>query len=98
MGIREDFYERMKNLPLEKRIELEQPGLWTMYELEDGRRVLVDEIENKKSKFPAVVDGCYYGTKIKKELASTTYLLQALLMREYYEQHRDYFEDITKGE
>ena len=71
-------------LPLEKRLEREKFGLWTIYQLENGKMPIVDEINGPKNLLDEIKTGYYYGVKIKEELASANYYFRALQIWEHF--------------
>lgn len=74
----ERYIIKTQALPLEKRLEREQFGLWTIYQLENGIMPIVDEINAPKILLDEIKTGYYHGVKIKEKLASANYYFRAL--------------------
>lgn len=75
---------KTQTLPLEKRLEREKFGLWTIYKLENGVMPIVDEINDPKILLDEIKTGYYYGVKIKENLASANYYFRALQIWEHF--------------
>ena len=79
-----NYIIEMRVLPLEKRLEREKFGLWTIYQLVNGEMPIVDEINGPKRLLDEIKTGYYYGVKIKEELASANYYFRALQIWEHF--------------
>ncbi len=79
-----NYIIEMRVLPLEKRLEREKFGLWTIYRLVNGEMPIVDKINGPKRLLDEIKTGYYYGVKIKEELASANYYFRALQIWEHF--------------
>lgn len=79
-----NYIIEMQVLPLEKRLEREKLGLWTIYQLVNGEMPIVDEINGPKRLLDEIKTGYYHGVKIEKELASANYYFRALQIWEHF--------------
>lgn len=74
----------MQVLPLEKRLEREKFGLWTIYQSVNGAMPIVDEINDPKRLLDEIKTRYYHRVKIEKELASANYYFRALQIWEHF--------------